>query len=303
MSRLIVAFVIGVSACALAVGSEDPIKVKEITDQLKKAKDSFDADQKKARDDLLAQIVAKRDAAQKAGDLPGYKKAEADRKALAEKSIVPRDPDYVQAVKDYDAAVQKARDQWKSAQSDAVKEYTKAGNIPKAEATDTDLKKFEADLKKAEANPKKLDVIGDVSPGPTVITKAGEYDLTGGNRFVHFGPGAPRVILNFNDAKQKLYFARVYDLGTGQPITPPIKHQEHVWTTVFSPDGKMVITASGDGTAIIWDVANGKQATETLKHGGMQCAAFSPDSKQVVTVGGVHARVWNVATGHTDEAR
>ena len=32
----------------------------------------------------------------------------------------------------------------------------------------------------------------------------------------------------------------------------PLRHEKEVWSAAFSPDGKFVVTASGDGSARVW---------------------------------------------------
>jgi WD40 repeat protein len=49
--------------------------------------------------------------------------------------------------------------------------------------------------------------------------------------------------------------ARVWDAGTGQPLSPPLRHEREVTGASLSPDGRRVLTASNDKTARVWDVS------------------------------------------------
>ncbi len=140
---------------------------------------------------------------------------------------------------------------------------------------------------------------GDEQPrAAPVATTTGEYDPMGRDRVVHFGPGGPRVVLTFNDEKQ--HFVRVCDLATGQPVSPPLRHEKAVWYAAFSPDGRRVVTTSSDNTARLWDAATGKELTPPLRHNdfSVNYAAFSPDGRRVLTAGNDSmARVWDAASG------
>jgi WD40 repeat protein/tetratricopeptide (TPR) repeat protein len=94
--------------------------------------------------------------------------------------------------------------------------------------------------------------------------------------------------------------ARVWDLATGRPTSPPLMHTGLVQDVAFSPDGRLVVTASLDQTACLWDVTTEASAAHpiaTLKHGGaVRRARFSPDGRRVVTASDDRkARLWDVA--------
>jgi WD40 repeat protein len=77
---------------------------------------------------------------------------------------------------------------------------------------------------------------------------------------------------------------RLWDAGTGQALTPPLKHAAPVISVAFSPDGRRLLSASRDGTARVWDVETGLPAHPPLTHGGPVCNAwFTKDARQVIT--------------------
>jgi dipeptidyl aminopeptidase/acylaminoacyl peptidase len=90
--------------------------------------------------------------------------------------------------------------------------------------------------------------------------------------------------------------ARIQELDDNGAVTG---RWETVSDIVFSPDGKRVVTASQDGTAIIWDAQTGQPVTEPLSHAGSVVSAeFSPDGTRIVTASmDDTARVWDAQTG------
>ena len=102
----------------------------------------------------------------------------------------------------------------------------------------------------------------------------------------------------------------VWDAQSGKPMTKPMKHDARVHSAQFSPDGKRIVTASGNrgesGAARVWDAQTGKPLTKPMKHDNeVHWAQFSPDGKWILTVSGLGgsrpgyetARVWNAQSG------
>jgi eukaryotic-like serine/threonine-protein kinase len=112
-----------------------------------------------------------------------------------------------------------------------------------------------------------------------------------------FSPDGRRVVtLAWSDAGQE-GSVRVWDAATGRPLSPPLS-ERGLRHAALSPDGRTLVTGGPDA-ARVWDAATNQPLTPPLRHQGrVECAAFSPDGRRVVTASADKtARVWDVATG------
>jgi WD40 repeat protein/tRNA A-37 threonylcarbamoyl transferase component Bud32 len=76
-------------------------------------------------------------------------------------------------------------------------------------------------------------------------------------------------------------------------------HTGIVNQAVFSRDGKRVVTASGDGTARVWEAFSGELLRVVAGHqANVVTAEFSPDGRHLLTAGeDATARIWDLASG------
>jgi len=95
---------------------------------------------------------------------------------------------------------------------------------------------------------------------------------------------------------------RVWNLESGAQIGDDWRDGEiAVLAIALSPDGKKIVSGSGDGAVRLWDIDTGKVVTKWTGHaGGVKSLCWNRDGGQVVSgsFDGT-ARVWDVESGET----
>ena len=78
-------------------------------------------------------------------------------------------------------------------------------------------------------------------------------------------------------------------------------HADLLFDVDFSPDGRFIVTGSGDGTARLWDSQTGQELSQfTPPIRIVTVTDFSPDGRHVLVGGpGPAARLWDTQTGQT----
>src|SRR5437870_6146923 len=75
---------------------------------------------------------------------------------------------------------------------------------------------------------------------------------------------------------------------------PRLRHSDRVTALSYSRDGKLLASASGDGTVRIWDLGNGRNLRVYHGHGTerVHAVAFAPDGRSIASAGGKEIRIW-----------
>ena len=82
-------------------------------------------------------------------------------------------------------------------------------------------------------------------------------------------------------------------------ISPQLGHSSIVEAVSFSPDGRTIVSGSGDRTLKLWDTASGRELRTLNGHtDNVRSVAFSLDGRTIVSVSGDNTiKLWDTASG------
>lgn len=150
--------------------------------------------------------------------------------------------------------------------------------------------------------------------GSRIVVVASDLGKSGTGYIQIFDVGGTALFepLRFNDLVAKAAFAadgldvmtlsggrvRVFGVAAGIPLGAVAMPQQNILSARSSPDGREIVTVSGDSTARVWSAASGARLHELNMSGAVTSASFSPEGSLILTASqNGDARLWNVATG------
>lgn len=116
---------------------------------------------------------------------------------------------------------------------------------------------------------------------------------------IKFSPNGCLLVsvgLDSSTGRERANLVRLWDTTTGTLVTELEGHNADVYLSVFSPDGKLLVTIDRQQAIRLWDMTNGAPVNLLGDHSqGILAATFTPDGAYLVTAAQDSTlRVWDL---------
>jgi WD40 repeat protein len=118
-------------------------------------------------------------------------------------------------------------------------------------------------------------------------------------KLAEFSPDSHTLVTACCDDQLNPGEARVWDSLTGKAVGPPVVQRDGILCAALCTDGRRILTAGEDFSAVVWDINSGRAISPPLRHREqVRAVAFSPNGKWVATAAAdMTARVWDAVSG------
>jgi WD40 repeat protein len=89
----------------------------------------------------------------------------------------------------------------------------------------------------------------------------------------------------------------LWSIADGKQLWIGKGHLSWIWSVIFSPDFKSIITGGFDATIRVWDVSTGDCLKVLQNNSDIFALALSPDGRFLISCGQEEATLWDINTG------